>query len=49
MATLQRLRANVPGLVLNEVTHELSDSYCYGYYGKKYRYYKNNRHTGTED
>jgi capsular exopolysaccharide synthesis family protein len=41
MATLQRLRANVVGLVLNEVTHELSDSYYYyGYYGKKYGYYK---------
>ena len=41
MATLQRLRANVVGLVLNEVTHESSDSYYYyGYYGKKYKYYK---------
>jgi capsular exopolysaccharide synthesis family protein len=41
MATLQRLRANVVGLVLNEVTHEMSDSYYYyGYYNKKYKYYK---------
>jgi polysaccharide biosynthesis transport protein len=41
MATLQRLRANVVGLVLNEVTHEMSDSYYYyGYYGKRYKYYK---------
>ena len=47
LATLQRLRANVVGLVLNEVTHELSDSYYYyGYYGKKYRYYK---HAGVEE
>ena len=46
MATLQRLRANVVGLVLNEVTHESSDSYYYyGYYGKKYKYYK---HYGAE-
>ncbi|MGA2436318.1 MAG: polysaccharide biosynthesis tyrosine autokinase [Bryobacteraceae bacterium] len=41
MATLQRLRANVVGLVLNEVTHEMSDSYYYyGYYGKHYKYYQ---------
>jgi capsular exopolysaccharide synthesis family protein len=41
MATLQRLRANCIGLVLNEVTHEMSDSYYYyGYYNKKYKYYK---------
>ena len=47
MATLQRLRANVVGLVLNEVTHEMSDSYYYyGYYGKKYKYYK---HAGAEE
>ena len=47
MATLQRLRANVVGLVLNEVTHEMSDSYYYyGYYNKKYKYYK---HAGAED
>jgi len=40
--TLQRVRANVVGLVLNEVTKDLSDSYqyYYGYYGKYYRYYK---------
>ena len=47
MATLQRLRANVVGLVLNEVTHEMSDSYYYyGYYGKRYKYYK---HYGAEE
>jgi capsular exopolysaccharide synthesis family protein len=42
IATLQRLRANVVGLVLNEVTHKSSDSYYYyGYYGKYYsKYYK---------
>jgi capsular exopolysaccharide synthesis family protein len=42
--TLQRIRANVVGLVLNEVTKDMSDSYhyygYYGYYGKYNRYYK---------
>jgi succinoglycan biosynthesis transport protein ExoP len=39
--TLQRVRANVLGLVLNEVTRDASDSYYYyGYYGKYYRYYR---------
>jgi succinoglycan biosynthesis transport protein ExoP len=39
--TLQRVRANVVGLVLNSVTSNMSDSYSYyGYYGKYYRYYK---------
>jgi hypothetical protein len=30
------------GLVLNEVTKDMSDSYhyYYGYYGEHYRYYK---------
>jgi capsular exopolysaccharide synthesis family protein len=38
--TLQRVRANVVGLVLNEVTKDVSDSYYYyGYYGKYYKYY----------
>jgi succinoglycan biosynthesis transport protein ExoP len=37
MSTLGRLRANVVGLVLNEVHKEMSDSYYYyGYYGKYY-------------
>jgi len=38
---LQRVRANVVGLVLNEVTRDMSDSYhyYYGYYGKYQRYY----------
>jgi succinoglycan biosynthesis transport protein ExoP len=42
LTTLQRVRANVVGLVLNEVTKDLSDSYhyYYGYYGKYNRYYK---------
>ena len=42
LTTLQRVRANVVGLVLNEVTRDMSDSYhyYYGYYGKYYRYYK---------
>ena len=42
LTTLQRVRANVVGLVLNEVTKDMSDSYhyYYGYYGKYSRYYK---------
>jgi len=41
LGTLQRVRANVIGLVLNSVTSNMSDSYrYYGYYGKYYRYYK---------
>lgn len=41
LSTLQRVRANVLGLVLNSVTSNMSDSYrYYGYYGKYYRYYK---------
>jgi capsular exopolysaccharide synthesis family protein len=42
LTTLQRVRANVVGLVLNEVTKDMSDSYhyYYGYYGKYDRYYK---------
>jgi capsular exopolysaccharide synthesis family protein len=41
LSTLQRVRANVVGLVLNSVTSNMSDSYSYyGYYGKYYRYYK---------
>ncbi|MCU1262511.1 MAG: transport protein [Bryobacterales bacterium] len=38
IATLGRLRANVIGLVLNEVRKEMSESYSYyGYYDKYYR------------
>jgi succinoglycan biosynthesis transport protein ExoP len=38
--TLHRLRANVVGLVLNEVHREISDTYYYyGYYGKYYKHY----------
>ncbi len=38
LATLRRLRANLLGVVLNEVRKEMSDSYYYyGYYGKYYR------------
>jgi capsular exopolysaccharide synthesis family protein len=41
--TLSRVRANVVGLVLNEVTKDVSDSYYYyGYYGKYYKYYRSN-------
>jgi succinoglycan biosynthesis transport protein ExoP len=37
---LRRLRANVVGVALNEVTKDLGDSYYYhGYYGKYARYY----------
>jgi Mrp family chromosome partitioning ATPase len=41
LTILQRVRANVVGLVLNEVTRDMSDSYhyYYGYYGKSQRYY----------
>jgi len=38
--TLRRLKANLIGIVLNEITRELSSSYSYyGYYGKYYSYY----------
>jgi Mrp family chromosome partitioning ATPase len=38
LSTLNRLRANVMGLVLNQVNQEMSDSYYYyGHYGKYYR------------
>jgi succinoglycan biosynthesis transport protein ExoP len=40
VATLNRLRANVVGLVLNEVRRNTQDGYYYGYYGKYYREYK---------
>ena len=47
LATLNRLRANTIGLVLNEMNRDLSDSYYYrGYYGRYYRYYRNEEHTG---
>jgi capsular exopolysaccharide synthesis family protein len=40
LSTLQRLRANVVGVVLNEVHKEISNSYYYyGYYGKYYKHY----------
>jgi Mrp family chromosome partitioning ATPase len=40
LSTLSRLRVNLIGVVLNEVTRNTtSDYYDYGYYGKyKYRY-----------
>ena len=38
--TLRRLRANVLGMVLNEVSSSTSEAYYYdGYYGKYYKYY----------
>ncbi len=40
IATLRRLRANLVGLVLNEVHSDVSNSYYYyGYYGKYYKHY----------
>jgi succinoglycan biosynthesis transport protein ExoP len=40
VSMLQRLRANVVGVALNEVTKDIGDSYYYhGYYGKYARYY----------
>lgn len=40
LSTLQRLRANIVGVVLNEVHKEISNSYYYyGYYGKYYKHY----------
>jgi polysaccharide biosynthesis transport protein len=42
LTSLRRLRANVIGIALNEVTEGMSDRYYYyGYYGKYYsKYYK---------
>ncbi|MCC6586433.1 MAG: polysaccharide biosynthesis tyrosine autokinase [Bryobacterales bacterium] len=46
LSTLQRLRANIVGVVLNEVHKEISNSYYYyGYYGKYYKHYN----SGTEE
>jgi succinoglycan biosynthesis transport protein ExoP len=42
IATLNQLRANVVGLVLNRVKRHHSDQYYYyGYYGKYYKHYQN--------
>jgi Mrp family chromosome partitioning ATPase len=47
LSTLQRLRANVVGLVLNEVHKDMSDSdYYYHYYGK---YYRDQKSSGSRD
>jgi succinoglycan biosynthesis transport protein ExoP len=44
ISPLKRLRANVVGLVLNEVHKEVSNSYYYyGYYGKYYRHYNSDK------
>jgi Mrp family chromosome partitioning ATPase len=41
VATLNHLRANVVGLVLNQVKKNHSDHYYYyGYYGKYYKRYE---------
>jgi polysaccharide biosynthesis transport protein len=37
---LHRLRTNVVGVVLNEVTKDVGGGYYYGYYGKYARYYQ---------
>lgn len=43
LSTLKRLRANVIGVVLNEVHRNISDSYYYyGYYGSYYNHYHRN-------
>jgi succinoglycan biosynthesis transport protein ExoP len=49
VGVLERLRANILGVVLNEVTPSLSDGYYgyYGYYGKYYKYYR--RYETDED
>jgi capsular exopolysaccharide synthesis family protein len=39
ISTLTRLRANVIGLVLNEVHKGTHDGYYYGYYGYAHKYY----------
>jgi succinoglycan biosynthesis transport protein ExoP len=45
VSTLRRLRANVIGLVLNEVTKDLTDLYYYdGYYKRYQTYYGGNNH-----
>lgn len=46
VSMLQRLRANVVGVALNEVTKDIGDSYYYhGYYGKYARYYSRKNET----
>jgi capsular exopolysaccharide synthesis family protein len=41
LATMRRVRANVLGLVLNEITSDTSDGYYYpGYYSRYYKYYR---------
>ncbi len=40
LASLQRLRANIVGVVLNQIQKNMSDTYYYyGYYGKHYHYH----------
>jgi len=39
LASLQRLRANIVGVVLNQIQKNMADTYhYYGYYGKYYHY-----------
>jgi len=39
VATLARLRANLVGVVLNEVHHKVSSGYYYYYYNRYHKYY----------
>ena len=42
ITTLARLRANLVGVVLNEVHREISPGYYYSYYNRYSKYYANN-------
>jgi Mrp family chromosome partitioning ATPase len=40
LSSLRRIKTNVIGVVLNDVSEDMSDRYCnYGYYGKYYSKY----------
>jgi len=45
IATLARLRANLVGVVLNEVHREVSPGYYYSYYNRYSKYYKQRNET----
>ena len=42
ITTLARLRANLVGVVLNEVHREISPGYYYSYYNRYSKYYASN-------
>jgi Mrp family chromosome partitioning ATPase len=49
MAMLQRVQANVLGVVLNEVTRSMSDGYgYYSHYAKYGKYYQNDGATEAD-